>query len=537
MTTIKKHRVTNKEDYVLFRDEASESELRLPKQTAASGSSAQHEESFYTYGLYGSITLKHGSYLICVVKATEVGSVGNNAVYEIKGVRFVRYKSTEVRDKQPHNAGIVNYLFEGSSDSVEISLLQKFFALPGSYFSSTALHKSRFDENTTSFIFNKTLLDNMTRDLGHDASAVALKCIHGYFSSTSVDGVDLVLTSRRSRHRAGVRFFCRGANKEGYVSNFVETTQSVVKDGTEISYVQIRGSIPLRWKHSLGFRYHPAYTVEHSESILDRCHDKLMRRYKDVFYLNVAKNYKYERNVCCAYLAELEKTNKKFLYFNFDGEELGIRTEAIEKFEDKIKEVLRTHSFFSKVEQQGVIRTNCIDTLDRTNVTQFIIGRIMLKQQLKALNAEYSSKIADAFKKMWYENGNVLSIQYSGTPSIRSQIVLSNKYSIRGLLRDFVFSCKRYIICRFDHGAMQNSYNLVTGKQTRIKRHLIRTMRSNTELFFVVFLAVTLYRLATSSHKNTIEMVIEVAICLSFLIYFALFGLHVIDRPCEDACE
>lgn len=35
--------------------------------------------------------------------------------------------------------------------------------------------------------------------------------------------------------------------------------------------------------------------------------------------------------------------------------------------------------------QRGVIRTNCIDCLDRTNVAQFCIGRCVLKQQLVAL--------------------------------------------------------------------------------------------------------------------------------------------------------
>ena len=35
--------------------------------------------------------------------------------------------------------------------------------------------------------------------------------------------------------------------------------------------------------------------------------------------------------------------------------------------------------------QSGVVRTNCIDCLDRTNVAQFCIGRCVLKQQLAAL--------------------------------------------------------------------------------------------------------------------------------------------------------
>ena len=33
--------------------------------------------------------------------------------------------------------------------------------------------------------------------------------------------------------------------------------------------------------------------------------------------------------------------------------------------------------------QKGVIRTNCMDCLDRTNATQFCVGRRAYKQQLK----------------------------------------------------------------------------------------------------------------------------------------------------------
>merc|ERR1712118_215285 len=36
--------------------------------------------------------------------------------------------------------------------------------------------------------------------------------------------------------------------------------------------------------------------------------------------------------------------------------------------------------------QSGVVRTNCVDCLDRTNVNQFFVGLEVLKQQLTVLN-------------------------------------------------------------------------------------------------------------------------------------------------------
>lgn len=56
-----------------------------------------------------------------------------------------------------------------------------------------------------------------------------LAVVCGYAESVKVKvklrTVDLTLVSRRSRFRSGVRFFSRGVDSEGHVSNFVETEQ------------------------------------------------------------------------------------------------------------------------------------------------------------------------------------------------------------------------------------------------------------------------------------------------------------------------
>lgn len=80
--------------------------------------------------------------------------------------------------------------------------------------------------------------------------------------------IRLCLMSRRSRFRAGTRYFRRGIDREGHVANFVETEQvllldSASPDGTgdeisaQLSFVQIRGSIPLFWAEINTLRYKP----------------------------------------------------------------------------------------------------------------------------------------------------------------------------------------------------------------------------------------------------------------------------------------
>lgn len=76
--------------------------------------------------------------------------------------------------------------------------------------------------------------------------------------------IHLALLSRRSRFRAGTRYFKRGVDHEGQVANYNETEQIVTVDSprggdasAQISYVQIRGSIPVFWAEINNLRYMP----------------------------------------------------------------------------------------------------------------------------------------------------------------------------------------------------------------------------------------------------------------------------------------
>lgn len=71
----------------------------------------------------------------------------------------------------------------------------------------------------------------------------------------------LCLISRRSRYRAGTRYFRRGIDRDGHVANFNETEQILIvgPDDTsvQLSFVQIRGSIPVFWAEVNTLRYKP----------------------------------------------------------------------------------------------------------------------------------------------------------------------------------------------------------------------------------------------------------------------------------------
>ena len=84
----------------------------------------------------------------------------------------------------------------------------------------------------------------------------------------------LALISRRSRFRAGTRYFRRGIDREGHVANFNETEQILLLEGNstlepnpldnyaaKLSFVQVRGSIPVFWSEINTLRYIPDLQV------------------------------------------------------------------------------------------------------------------------------------------------------------------------------------------------------------------------------------------------------------------------------------
>lgn len=71
----------------------------------------------------------------------------------------------------------------------------------------------------------------------------------------------LALVSRRSRMRAGTRYKRRGIDENGDVANYVETEQILSLRQHQISYTQIRGSVPLFWSQP-GYKYRPPPRID-----------------------------------------------------------------------------------------------------------------------------------------------------------------------------------------------------------------------------------------------------------------------------------
>lgn len=79
------------------------------------------------------------------------------------------------------------------------------------------------------------------------------------------------------------------------------------------------------------------------------------------------------------------------------------------------------HSVKPPTFQRGVLRTNCIDCLDRTNVAQYAYGLAALGHQLHALGIKDTPKInindplADELMGFYERMGDTLAHQYGGS--------------------------------------------------------------------------------------------------------------------------
>lgn len=98
------------------------------------------------------------------------------------------------------------------------------------------------------YIWNNFLLKPFPITKHAAAACLFAECIRGFigFSQLTIadHAIGLTVISRVASSRAGTRFFSRGIDDDGNVSNFVESeTILCVPEGT-FSYVIVRGSVP-----------------------------------------------------------------------------------------------------------------------------------------------------------------------------------------------------------------------------------------------------------------------------------------------------
>ncbi|RKP18559.1 hypothetical protein ROZALSC1DRAFT_29765, partial [Rozella allomycis CSF55] len=316
------------------------------------------------------------------------------------------------------------------------------------------------------------------------------------------------LIARRSAEFAGARFFKRGVNDNGYAANEVETEQ-IVHDasttkffsGQVTSFVQMRGSIPLYWAQEVQnmapkppiqcilFSYtlivvlnDPFYvqTAKHFDRIFERHGGPLMifdlvkQTEKIPRESIVSKEYQN----AISYLNQFLCCEIDYLSWDMSRAAKNPSINVIKELES-ISEMLiqKCQIYHSRISgsveinvQKGIIRTNCIDCLDRTNAAQFMIGRQALTLQLKCLGCfsdNFLDLDCDAIKilaEMYHDHGDTLALQYGGSNLVNTIETYRKSSGWSSHSRDLINSIKRFYSNSFNDKEKQEAINIFLGK-------------------------------------------------------------------------
>lgn len=442
------------------------------------------------FGVVGMLKLFAGSYLIVITECECVGSYLRHPLYKVTSLKIFPC------DHSPKNTPAEQKKME-SEFSALLKVAEK---TPGLYFSydvNITLSAQRLHElgdesqllplwrqAEPRFLWNNYMMEVL---IDKKLDPFLLPIIQGSFQSFQAavgkDTIDVTLIARRCTRRSGTRMWRRGADSDGYVANYVESEQIMELNGYTASFVQVRGSIPLLWDQIVNLTYKPKFEIvriEEAPRVIERHFLDLRKKYGNVIAVDLVNKHGGEGRLSEKFadaMQHISGDDVRYLHFDFHQICGHVHFERLSILYDQIKDFLVKNGYLllnekgEKVEvQTGVVRSNCIDCLDRTNVTQSMIGRKMLEFQLRRLgvfDAEETisahSNFDDSFKILWANHGDEISIQYSGTPALKGDFVRFGKRTFQGILNDGRNSLMRYYLNNFCDGTKQDAIDLLQG--------------------------------------------------------------------------
>ncbi|KAH8409727.1 hypothetical protein KR222_002853 [Zaprionus bogoriensis] len=314
------------------------------------------------------------------------------------------------------------------------------------------------------------------------------------------DCFTLALVSRRSRHRAGTRqasliiplydilnpispcsYKRRGVDEKGNCANYVETEQILSFRHHQLSFTQVRGSVPIYWSQP-GYKYRPPPRLDRgvaeTQQAFEAHFTKELSIYERVCIVNLVEQSGKEKLIGDSYAAHVIKyNNEHIIYVTFDFHDYcrGMRFENVSALIEAIGPEAGAMGFHWRDQrgmicnQKSVFRVNCMDCLDRTNVVQTAIGKAVLESQLVklGLSPPYSpipEQLKSPFMVLWANNGDIISRQYAGTNALKGDYTRTGERKISGMMKDGMNSANRFFIQNFADSFRQCIIDLMQGE-------------------------------------------------------------------------
>lgn len=529
-----------------------------------------HAKKFF--GVLGILQLQASNYLILITQASHVARIKDHFIYIIKEIEFLSYSAVI-----PESA-------EAKSDLKTMDLLKSFILSDTFYFaydydltlsvqkiaSLTGPQKSqsKWERSDKRFFWNQYLCEGLIKAEAHEHILTVVNgLVKGEYVSIGSKSFDYILISRRDKRRNGTRFNTRGLDEYGNAVNFVETEQICAywEDNafTLMAHVQIRGSIPLIWQQKPNISWMPRPKISNSTqqniSAAELHFNELYQTYGGVSLVNLIDKKGSQKTIGTVFTNLVETQNNKllkYIWFDFHHECKNMKYENLRVL---IRDLVNDLVDFSWCEvkigsseyidkgqllkrQTGVFRTNCMDCLDRTNVVQSVLARNVLLQQLASIGKgpnptgeafqAFQGELETAFRDLWVQNADAMSILYSGTPAQKTDFTKLGKRTIKGAMMDSKYGLQRYVINNFLDGTKQNTMDLFLGKVS-VKSGPNFSSKYKPLLVFLTTLALIFIISATAASKaegNSYWMLWTI----SFLLLTNLlksYGSSFTDKP------
>ena len=545
--------------------------------------------------ILGYIEAKKKNYIVGTNQTTFVGKILEARVFKIEKFCYIPEIGNDIDiDDQPYLTMLDNFLERNPlyySDKIDLTI-------------STLNMKRKMDTIPKSHIFKYTVNQycwNYSMAKIFDSEGMndyIYPVINGFFGARAIseygerNDLHFILIGRKDDRRSGMRFLIRGADGNGNVANTVETEEILTfKDDEEniniCSFIEIRGSIPLIWTQEPSFQLNPKIRPKddfsancevfkmHIEELIDNyggvCCVNLIDDKKDqkiigTYYNNVVQNYKdankengkllnfvwFDFHDKCK---KMKYENIKMLFKtksfheclnNYEFTHLKYKKESVEEDyqNNKITDLLIQKKLLEVIKtQNGIFRTNCIDSLDRSNVVQSVIGRYFLFMILSSVGfsnvkpsddevfRKFQGSFELTFKTLWADHGDRLSLAYSGTGALKSDFVRTGKRTLMGNLQDGYLSSKRFYLNNFRDGYNQDCHDYFLGalnpRKREFKQHptLSVYILMSVFLFFTYFIFSVLKRMSlprnyeASMKKFIFQLMLFIgSVSLTFLI-------------------
>lgn len=372
------------------------------------------------------------------------------------------------------------------------------------------------NEPYAKYVWNVRLLEKV-KDIVHPDWLLYI--IHGFCGQSKLliygRPVHVTLIARRSSRFAGTRFLKRGANCEGDVANEVETEQIIhdasvmsLTAGSFSSCVQVRGSVPLYWSQDIStmmpkppIRLDQADPYAHVAALH---FDQMLQRFgSPIIILNLVKKRekrKHEKILSEEFYPAITNLNQflppehgiEYIAWDMARYTKSKLCNVLDRLSMIAENVVKRTGFFvnrpdfychtlrpderwgdlgGKVTpngrlQTGVLRTNCVDCLDRTNTAQFMVGKCALAYQLYALGMidkpklQFDTDCVRLFEELYEDHGDTLSLQYGGSQLVHRVKTYRKIAPWTQHSKDIMQTLSRYYSNAFSDADRQDAINL-----------------------------------------------------------------------------